>query len=59
MIDDSLMLCTGNANPTLAASVAKHLHVPLGKVVVGAFSDGETMVEVAENVRGRDAIVIQ
>ena len=59
MIDDSLMLCTGNANPALAASIAKHLQVPLGKVVVGAFSDGETMVEVAENVRGRDAIVIQ
>lgn len=59
MIDDSLMLCTGNANPLLAASIAKHLQVPLGKVVVGAFSDGETMVEVAENVRGRDAIVIQ
>ncbi len=59
MIDESLMLCTGNANPALAAAIAKHLHVPLGKVVVGAFSDGETMVEVAENVRGRDAIVIQ
>ena len=59
MIDESLMLCTGNANPALAAAIAKHLHVPLGKVVVGAFSDGETMVEIAENVRGRDAIVIQ
>jgi ribose-phosphate pyrophosphokinase len=59
MIDDSLMLCTGNANPALAASIAKHLNVPLGKVVVDAFSDGETMVEVSENVRGRDAIVIQ
>ncbi len=59
MFDDSLMLCTGNANPVLAASVAKHLNVPLGKVVVGAFSDGETMVEITENVRGRDAIVIQ
>ena len=59
MIDDSLMLCTGNANPALAASIAKHLQVSLGKVVVGAFSDGEIMVEVAENVRGRDAIVIQ
>jgi ribose-phosphate pyrophosphokinase len=59
MIDDSLMLCTGNANPALAASIAKHLQVSLGKVVVSAFSDGETMVEVAENVRGRDAIVIQ
>lgn len=59
MIDDSLMLCTGNANPILASAIAKHLQISLGKVVVGAFSDGETMIEVAENVRGRDAIVIQ
>ena len=54
-----MMLCTGNANPSLASAVARHLNVPLGKVVVGSFSDGETMVEISENVRGRDAIVIQ
>jgi ribose-phosphate pyrophosphokinase len=59
MNEDSMMLCTGNANPLLASAVARHLHVPLGKVVVGSFSDGETMVEISENVRGRDAIVIQ
>ena len=53
------MLCTGNANPSLASAVARYLNVPLGKVVVGSFSDGETMVEISENVRGRDAIVIQ
>ncbi|MBT4205600.1 MAG: ribose-phosphate pyrophosphokinase [Proteobacteria bacterium] len=54
-----MMLCTGNANPSLASAVARYLNVPLGKVVVGSFSDGETMVEISENVRGRDAIVIQ
>jgi len=54
-----MMLCTGNSNPSLASAVARHLNVPLGKVVVGSFSDGETMVEISENVRGRDAIVIQ
>jgi ribose-phosphate pyrophosphokinase len=59
MNEDSMMLCTGNANPSLASAVARHLNVPLGKVVVGSFSDGETMVEISENVRGRDAIVIQ
>mgnify|MGYP000217895754 CR=1 FL=1 len=59
MNEDSMMLCTGNSNPSLASAVARHLNVPLGKVVVGSFSDGETMVEISENVRGRDAIVIQ
>ena len=57
--DDSMMLFTGNANRPLARAVASHLQLPLGKVSVGRFSDGEIMVEIAENVRGRDAIVIQ
>ncbi len=59
MIEESMMLCTGNANRALARAVARHLNIPLGKVSVGRFSDGEIMVEIAENVRGRDAIVIQ
>ena len=53
------MLFTGNANPALGRAVAKHLHVPLGKAVVERFSDGEIMVEIRENVRGRDAYVLQ
>ncbi len=59
MRDESLMLFTGNANPALASAVARHLHVPLGKAVVERFSDGEIMVEIGENVRGRDAYVLQ
>lgn len=59
MIEESMMLFTGNANRPLARAVARHLQVPLGKATVGRFSDGEITVEIAENVRGRDAIVIQ
>ena len=55
----SLMVFSGNANLRLAGSIAKELNVPLGKAVVGRFSDGEVMVEVMENVRGRDIYVIQ
>ncbi len=54
-----IMLFTGNANPELAAKIAEHLNLRLGKAVVGRFSDGETMVEILENVRGRDVFVIQ
>ena len=57
--EESLMLFTGNANPELARAVARHLHVPLGKAMVERFSDGEIMVEIGENVRGRDAYVLQ
>ncbi|MEX2480039.1 MAG: ribose-phosphate diphosphokinase [Gammaproteobacteria bacterium] len=59
MMEESMMLFTGNANRPLARAVARHLHMPLGKTTVGRFSDGEIMVELAENVRGRHAIVIQ
>lgn len=59
MLEESMMLFTGNANRPLARAVARHLQVPLGKATVGRFSDGEITVEIAENVRGRDAIVIQ
>ena len=59
MIEESMMLFTGNANPPLARAVAGHLHVPLSNAAIGRFSDGEINVEIAENVRGRDAVVIQ
>jgi ribose-phosphate pyrophosphokinase len=53
------MVFTGNANPKLAESVAQHLHLNLGRANVGRFSDGEVMVEILENVRGRDVFVLQ
>ena len=60
MFDDSeMMLFAGNANPALSRAVAAHLHVRLGKATVGAFSDGEIMVEIEENVRARDIFVLQ
>ncbi|OEY66847.1 ribose-phosphate pyrophosphokinase [Marinobacter sp. X15-166B] len=54
-----LMIFTGNAHPELAKRIAKKLQVPVGKAHVGAFSDGETTVEINENVRGHDVFIIQ
>ncbi len=59
MSHDSLMVFTGNANPKLAESVARYLKIPLGHANVGRFSDGEIMVEILENVRGKDVFVLQ
>jgi len=56
---DSLMVFTGNANPKLAEDVARHLDIRLGRAKVGRFSDGEVMVEILENVRGKDVFVLQ
>ena len=59
MSTSTLMVFSGNANLPLASNIAHELNVPMGKAVVGRFSDGEVMVEVMENVRGRDVYVIQ
>ncbi len=59
MAFDNLMVFTGNANPKLAQKVAKQLNVQLGKATVSKFSDGEIMVELLENVRGKDVFVLQ
>ncbi len=53
------MIFSGNANKELAQHVVDHLNLPLGKAIVGRFSDGETMVEIQDNVRGRDIFIIQ
>jgi ribose-phosphate pyrophosphokinase len=56
---ENVAVFAGNANPALAEAVARRLGVPLGKVVVGRFSDGEVMVEIMDNVRGRDVFIVQ
>jgi len=56
---EGLMVFTGNAVPKLAGDIASHLNIPLGRASVGRFSDGEVMVEILENVRGKDVFVLQ
>jgi len=57
--DGNMMIFSGNANPKLANEIVARLHMPLGKAVVGRFSDGEVQVEIMENVRGRDVFIVQ
>ena len=59
MAFERMRIFTGNANPKLAEAVCKHLHTGLGRCIVGRFSDGEVMVELLENVRGRDVFILQ
>src|SRR5689334_17117480 len=59
MAFERMRIFTGNANPKLAEAVCRHLNISLGRCIVDRFSDGEVMVEVLENVRGRDVFVLQ
>ncbi len=54
-----MAIFSGNANPKLAHDIARVLHTPLAKILVGRFSDGEIQVEILENIRGRDTFIVQ
>ena len=56
---ERLMVFTGNANARLAQDVVKHLNIGLGRAIVGRFSDGEVLIELLENVRGKDVFILQ
>lgn len=58
-LTNRMLLFTGNANPALATELATELKMPLGDALVSHFSDGETRVEIQENVRGQDCFIIQ
>jgi len=59
MSTDNMTVFTGNANAALAELVVRHLGIPLGKAMVGRFSDGEVQVEIMEHVRGKDVFILQ
>ncbi|MEI6305436.1 MAG: ribose-phosphate pyrophosphokinase [Deltaproteobacteria bacterium] len=58
-MQDKIRVFTGNSNPDLAIKICECLGVSLGAARVRTFSDGEVMIEIGENVRGRDVYVIQ
>ena len=54
-----MMLFSGNANPTLASALATELNITLGRALVSQFKDGETRVQINEDVRGQDIFLLQ
>ncbi len=59
MSDATMMVFSGNANKALSEGIVRKLNMRLGMASVGRFSDGEIVVEIEENVRGKDVFVIQ
>jgi ribose-phosphate pyrophosphokinase len=58
-LSDSLKIFSGSSNPALTAEVCKYLEIPLGGAQISKFPDGEKLVRVEDNVRGRDCFVVQ
>jgi ribose-phosphate pyrophosphokinase len=54
-----MKLFGGTSNPTLTQEVCDYLSIEPGKITAKTFSDGETQIEIHENIRGRDVFVLQ
>jgi len=58
-LHDNLKIFSGSSNVALAVAVCKYLGVPLGGVNIDRFPDGEKVIRVEDDVRGRDCFVVQ
>ncbi|HPL62664.1 MAG TPA: ribose-phosphate pyrophosphokinase [Syntrophales bacterium] len=56
---ERMRIFSGNSNPELAKKICDKLGIALGRANVATFSDGETRVEINENVRGMDVFIVQ
>ena len=56
---DRVKIFSGNANPALAEEICRYLGLDLGVAQVKAFADGESNIQIQENVRGADVFVVQ
>lgn len=57
--NDDIKVFSGNSNPDLAKAVCKYLEISVGKAQISVFPDGEKLIRVEDNVRGRDCFVMQ
>ena len=56
---DNIKIFSGRSNPALARRISEYLNIPLGRVKIAPFPDGELLVKLEEDVRGRDVFLIQ
>ncbi len=56
---NAMKLFTGRANPELAKRICDYIGLPLGRLTIGNFADGEISCKIDEDVRGRDVFLIQ
>ncbi|MBW1900382.1 MAG: ribose-phosphate pyrophosphokinase [Deltaproteobacteria bacterium] len=54
-----LKIFGGTSNPKLALEVCDYIGIEPGQITATRFSDGEIQVEIGENIRGRDVIILQ
>ncbi len=58
-LSDNLKIFSGSSNPALASEVCRYLEIPVGGAKINRFPDGEKVIRVEDDVRGRDCFVLQ
>jgi len=58
-LNDNLKIFPGSSNPELAVEVCKYLGLPIGGSKITTFPDGEKLIRIEDDVRGRDCFVVQ
>jgi ribose-phosphate pyrophosphokinase len=58
-INDNLKIFSGSSNAALAGAVCKYLGISLGAAKIDRFPDGEKVIRVEDDVRGRDCFIVQ
>jgi len=58
-LNNSLKVFSGSSNPALTAAVCEYLGVSLGRAKIDIFPDGEKVIRVEDDVRGKDCFVVQ
>ncbi|MEI6367448.1 MAG: ribose-phosphate pyrophosphokinase-like domain-containing protein, partial [Planctomycetota bacterium] len=56
---NDLKIFSGPANHPLAEDICRYLNLPMGKISLGNFPDGEISCKIDEDVRGRDVFIVQ
>jgi ribose-phosphate pyrophosphokinase len=59
MLNNPTIIFSGTSNPPLAAAISRYMNMELGKAEISRFPDGEKLIRLESDVRGRDAFVIQ
>jgi len=58
-LNDNLKIFSGSSNPALGSEVCKYLGIPIGGAEISTFPDGEKLIRIEDDVRGRDCFVVQ
>jgi len=58
-LNDNLKIFSGSSNPVLASAVCNYLGIPVGGAKIDRFPDGEKVIRVEDDVRGRDCFVVE